>query len=88
MDVPVLLINIASENDRSERGKLVKAICHTINMMRLFMNIFDSEVKVTEVSSIEVPKTGCNNNTSLRYFLRLNGAKVRIGGFKYNFFEI
>ncbi len=89
MDVAVLLIsNVSgSENDRSVRKTLVKAICNTINMMRLFMNICDIHVyKVTGASSIEVTKTGCNNNISLRCLS--NGAKVRIVGFKYQFFQM
>ena len=60
MDVPVLLIEIVSgsENDRSVRNTILKAICNTVDLMRLYMNLFDSDVKVTEVSSIVVPKTG------------------------------
>ena len=60
IDVPILLIEIVSgsEKERSVRKTLLKAMCNTVDLMRLYMTIFDSDVKVTEVSSIVVPKSG------------------------------
>jgi hypothetical protein len=60
VEVPVLLIEIVSgsENDRSVSQTVLKALCNTVDLMRLYMNIFDSDLKDTEVSSIVLPKDG------------------------------
>jgi hypothetical protein len=60
IDIPVFLIEIVSgsENERSVRQTLLQAICNTVDLMRLYMNVFGSDVKVMELTSVVVPKTG------------------------------
>jgi hypothetical protein len=60
IDIPGFLIEIVSgsDDDRSVKQTLLKTVCNTVDLMRLYMNIFDSDVEVMEISSVVVPRAG------------------------------
>ena len=63
-NIPVLLFEIVSRPDesfediQSMHQTLLKAVCNTINLMRLYMNILKSDVAFIEMSTIVIPKWG------------------------------
>jgi hypothetical protein len=56
-DIPVLLIQIVSgsQGKHSVKQTLLKSICNTIDLLRLYMNL--REARISEVSSIVLPQS-------------------------------
>jgi hypothetical protein len=58
-NIPVFLSEIVSGtgSNRSVKQTILKSVCNTVDLLRLYTNVFDSDAKVKEVSSIVFPKT-------------------------------
>jgi hypothetical protein len=63
-NIPVLLLKIVSGSEEPTRQALLQSACNTVDLLRLYTNVFDSDAKVKEVSSIVVPRSGAKGISS------------------------
>jgi hypothetical protein len=65
-NIPVLLIEIVSgsEDIRSTQQTLRKAVCNTIDLMRLYTNFFHLNATSLDMTSIVIPKSGSGKISS------------------------